>query len=146
MDAGDIYWDFQDPNKRASVVGLQQTLTNLTAMLGNVFNLLSATPGMQSTAGFFNPNRAGVIQGEAAQGQFDFQLRSLYFTEASVVRGAAKAGLALAQFLQTASSQPTDAIAALANFGSNITDAFNQSIKSLYGGDAVRPLGSLAFI
>ena len=41
---------------------------------------------------------------------------------------------------------PEGAVEALAEFGAAITDAFNAKVKSIYGGGALRPLGTMVFI
>jgi hypothetical protein len=37
-------------------------------------------------------------------------------------------------------------VKALANFGSKLSAAFNENVKSIYGGDALRMLGTALFI
>jgi hypothetical protein len=50
------------------------------------------------------------------------------------------------EFLPVASSSPTEAIKAFAEFGSKVTAAFNSKIGNVFVGDALRPLGSMIFI
>ncbi|MBZ5552136.1 MAG: hypothetical protein LAO21_05400 [Acidobacteriia bacterium] len=142
----DVYWDFQDGEKRKSLVGSQQTSQNLRILLQSVHDLLAETPGMGVTAGFFKPDQAPRLQKDAVEGMNDVLLTGLLAVEASTARGARDAAVALARFLQEAGTRPSDAVATLASFGSKITETFNDRIKSVYGGDAVRPLGSMVFL
>ena len=67
--------------------------------------------------------------------------------EADVVKGAHEAALELAtEFAPNAGSKPSEAVEALSEFGATITSTFNNNIKSLFGGDRIRPLGTMAFI
>jgi hypothetical protein len=142
----DVYWDYQDGELRKGMAGSQQATQNLRRLLGSVYNLLAGTPGMGQTAEFFKPDLAPRLQKDALQGTNDVLLTSLLIVEAGVVRGARDAGVALAKFLQEAGKNPSDAVAMLSSFGSKITETFNSKIRSIYGGEAVRPLGSMAFL
>jgi len=141
----DVYWNFPAPEFRRAMVSHPRTLARLSADLVRVNELLLAY-GMGGTAGFFTPDRAEVLQNEAMQGTNDALLRSLLFVEADIVRGAHKAAQQLAAFTSTAGSKPSEAIEALAEFGTEITETFNNNIRSLFGGDRIRPLGTMAFI
>lgn len=142
----DVYWNFTDGDLRKQIAGSQQTTQNLRALLQGVYDQLAGTPGMRGTAGFFEPDQAARLQKEALEGSSDGILTGLLMVEGNVVRGARDAGVALAKFLQEAGTRPSDAVATLSSFGSTITDTFNSKIKSTYGGDAVRPLGSMVFL
>src|SRR4030095_14106063 len=76
----------------------------------------------------------------------DLVLGRLLLVEAEIVRGAQKAALELATFASNAGSNPSEAIEALSEFGAKITETFNNNIQSLFGGDHIRPLGTMAFI
>jgi hypothetical protein len=142
----DVYWEFSASQFRRAMVNHPRTLAKLSADLVRVNELLLAY-GMGGTAGFFTPNRAENLQNEATQGTNDALLRSLLFVEADIVRGAYNAALKLAtDFVPNAGSEPSEAIDALSEFGAEITDTFNNSLKSLFGGDLIRPLGSMVFI
>ena len=142
----DVYWDYQDGEQRKKMAGSQQTTQNLRTLLQGVFDLLAGTPGMGGTADFFKPDQAPRLQKDALEGMNDVLLKNLLTVEASVVRGARDAGVALARFLQEAGTRPSDAVATLSDFGSKITETFNSKIKSDFGGEAIRPLGSMAFL
>jgi hypothetical protein len=142
----DVYWEIQDPDQRKKMACALQTTMNLRTNLESVYTLLATTPGMEGTAAFFKPDQASRMQGESVEGIGDNLLMSLLLVESSVVRGARDAGVTLGKFLQDAATRPSDAIAALSDFGSKITETFNSKIKSVYGGEAVRPLGSMAFL
>ncbi len=51
----------------------------------------------------------------------------------------------MAGFSAEARTRPAKAIAALADFGSQVTRTFNERLSSHYGGDALRPLGQILF-
>ncbi len=142
----DVYWNFPAPELRQAMVRHPRTLARLAADLVRVNELLLAY-GMTGTAGFFTPDRAESLQNEAIQGTSDALLRSLLFVESDIVRGASKAALTLATgFAANAGLQPSAAVEALSEFGAEITQTFNNNIKSLFGGDQIRPLGTMAFI
>lgn len=141
----DVYWDFEDPVKRAALVSSQQTTVTLSSNLEAIYSLLAKIPGMGATAKFYKPDRAALLQSEAIAGTNDALLKSLLIVEACIIRGAREAGLSIARFIQDAEGRPTDAIAALSNFGSIATETFNDKIRSVYGGEAVQPLGTLVF-
>ncbi len=139
----DIYWNFQASEFRDAMVRHPRTLTRLSAELVGVKELLTAS-GMAGTAGFFTPDRAELLQNEVTN---DSLLGRLLLVEADIVRGAHKAALKLAtEFAPNAASKPSEAIEALSEFGAKITETFNNNIKSLFGGDHIRPLGTMAFI
>jgi hypothetical protein len=66
--------------------------------------------------------------------------------EQAIVSAAHRAGLQMAAFRERQWDDPEGAVEALAKFGSAITDAFNAKVKSIYGGAALRPLGTMVFI
>ncbi|MEW6210754.1 MAG: hypothetical protein AB1631_20485 [Acidobacteriota bacterium] len=142
----DVYWNFPAIEFRRAMVNHPRTLAKLSADLARVNELLLAY-GMTGTAGFFAPARAELLQNEALQGANDGLLRSLLFVEADIIRGAHKAALKLAnEFAPVAGSKPSEAVEALSEFGAEITETFNNNIRSLFGGDRIRPLGTMAFI
>ena len=63
-----------------------------------------------------------------------------------MVRAARKAGLAMARFQEKKTTKPSQAAEALAEFGSGITAAFNQKLKTFFDRGALRPLGTQLFI
>ena len=76
----------------------------------------------------------------------DTLLHSLLFVEAEIIAQAHKAGLAIAKFREEGWKDPQQAVKALADFGSAVTDAFNKKVSGVYGGGALRPLGTMPFV
>lgn len=73
-------------------------------------------------------------------------MQNLLFGDAEVLAGAGKARRDIVTFLQSGSGKPSEALEALARFGADLVSTFNQRITSIYGGGALRPLGTLAFL
>ena len=90
-------------------------------------------------------NRNRIVQ-DASFGAGLGNVRSLLITEAQVLDSAEKARQDILTFLSSGSLKPSDSIAVLAQFGADLVSTFNKNIDSLYGGDALRPLGTLAFL
>jgi hypothetical protein len=147
------YWDFQDVSLRASMVGSAATAANLAADLTRIRDLLLAH-GKNDKADHFRPQMTNVIQNNVARGMNDpfppatvALLKSLLIAESSIINSACDAAsLIHDEFLPAASSSPTEAIKAFAEFGSKVTAAFNSKIGNVFVGDALRPLGSMVFI
>ena len=73
-------------------------------------------------------------------------MNSLLFAEAELVTAAREAGVAMGEFLGEASTRPTRAVKALAEFGAAITDAFNKRINTVYRGQILRQLAPMVFV
>lgn len=143
----DYYWDWPDENMRDQMILHPDTTAALSVTLARVHSLLLEA-GMSGTASFYEPSRARLIQQEVAGKDKDdsSNIARLLFVEAEVIRAAREAGYALAKFTAAASSKPSEAVKELAKFGSTITSAFNDKVRSIYGGGAVRPLGTALFV
>ncbi|MGH9762403.1 MAG: hypothetical protein ACREAC_16390, partial [Blastocatellia bacterium] len=142
----DIYWNWPDVDLRRAMARSSLTEAGLRASLGAAQDILVAY-GMNDVAGNYGSGQEtynNAIQAVTAT-DGDLKLQSLLFVEATVIREAQAAALALVKFRQTANSDPAKAVQALADFGSKVSDAFNSSITSIYGGGALRPLGTMAF-
>jgi len=139
----DLYWDWREPELREAIVRSPSTARNLTAAMQRAFERLAVTPGMKSTAEFYRANDINYAHAMTAALTGE-QLQSLLFVEATLVGEAVGAGLKLAEF--KAAQKPSAAVAALTTFGQRVTEAFNEKVTSLYGGGALRPLGTMLFI
>src|SRR5205085_9601372 len=106
---------------------------------------LSLIPGMQGTAALYEPNAVEKIQTMVADDQRNLLL-GLLFAEAEIIKHAIEAGDKIAKFISTAPNKPSEAIKALAEFGSKITGAFNKDVTNAYIGGAFRPMGTALFI
>lgn len=143
----DYYWDWPDEDIRDQMILHPNTTAALSVTLTRVHSLLLEA-GMAGTAGFFEPGRAKLIQQEVANDDKSdsSNIAKLLFVEAEVVRAARRAGFALAKFTAAANSKPAEAVKELAKFGSTVTSTFNDKVKSIYGDEAVRPLGTALFV
>ena len=71
-------------------------------------------------------------------------LQALLVVERGVIRKAHSAGPKIAAFLTA--RKPADALKNLAEFGADVTDAFNSSIGGLFNGRELRQFGTLVFL
>ena len=142
----DYFWDFNDENKLKAMVLSPLTQANLSPILERTYNLLREA-GRTDTAEFFKPNRVQRIQETVAfSSEHRRRLSSLLYVENEIITAGRRAGFEIAKFVKVDDSKPSEAVKALANFGSKLSAAFNEKIKSIYGGDALRMLGTALFI
>ncbi|NIR53097.1 hypothetical protein GWO43_31090 [candidate division KSB1 bacterium] len=141
----DVYWNWPDRNQQEAMLNNNLTAARLARLLEQVHNRVEATPGMEGKAKFYDPERVAGFLSDVINGNTEMHFRSLFLVESEIVHGAHDAGLKLAKFAKKASSEPSEAVKVLADFGANITETFNKSVRSIYGGDAVRPLGTMMF-
>ncbi|HKB64680.1 MAG TPA: hypothetical protein VKC61_02415 [Pyrinomonadaceae bacterium] len=146
----DYYWDYTEPKKRERVVLSGRTKVNLIAALERIHPMLEKA-GMAKAAKVYNPDQAEAIQRVAAkEAAKENAIPSLFwglvYVENEIVKAAREAGYDIAKFTDVNDTKPSEAVKALANFGSKLTAAFNEKIKSSYGGGALRPLGTAMFI
>jgi len=71
-------------------------------------------------------------------------LQNLLLVERRVIRKAHEAGPRIAAFL--AAKKPAEALKNLAEFGADVTEAFNAKIEGLFGGGELRQFGTLVFL
>lgn len=141
----DYYWDYVDKDKRRAMALARPTTVKLTRTLEQVYNLLRES-GMTGTADFYQPERALQVQREAVAGNNDNLLLGLFSAERKIIDTARHAGYEIAKFSGGAGAKPSEAVKALAKFGSNLTKAFNKDVSTIYVGGALRPLGTSLFI
>ena len=144
---GDVYWDWRDPDVLEAMLFNPTTQARLIAELQKIHRRLQGELGMARTIAFYEPTEATFrrIAGDALNGGRPF-LDGLLFVEVQMVRAARKAGLAMARFQRKKTTKPSQAAEALAEFGSGITAAFNQNLKTFFDRGALRPLGTQLFI
>ena len=90
------------------------------------------------------PQHVGAISQYLSQ--VNTHLRSLLSTEKAIIQSAYDAGGKMAKFRADRSTKPSEAVKALAQFGSKLTQAFNENMDDIYSRGALRPLGTLLFI
>lgn len=130
------YWDVQDLDERRSMLKRKQTVDKMTALLTRASAVLQG----DSDAQFFQPAQARAILGgvEADSGL----LTALLVAEADIVQHAFEAGLKIAS---ARGAQPSEAVKALAKFGSRLTEAFNADVTALLG-RGIQAIGSQVFL
>ena len=129
--SGDQYFDFEDPRARKQLIETQQTGSHLTALI-----------------------KAGVVPGATLDnvptsihstiGAADFH--ALLFTEAEMIAGALQARRELVGIAANIAHERAAAMLHLSHFLSTLTDTFHKRVSSIYGGGALRPLGTLVFL
>ena len=140
-----VFWNYVDVTlRRAMVEDRHTTMALVCALLAARTRLLEA--GNPSKAAFFNADQAGSFKGMARSDMGDMLLDSLLFTEAEIIGGATGALEDLQDMLADAASAPAKAISHFADFGAGLTDTFNHRLKSTYGDDSLRALGSVVLL
>lgn len=141
----DVYWDIADAKAREAMIRHPLTVHALGNAMKDVHDMLDAI-GRKSEASFYRPGEFGKILG-AVEGQAGHaHLMSLLQMEQDIIHAAHKAGLRMAEFRRRATEAPSEAIKALEGFGSALTNAFNAKVASVYGGGALRTLGTMLFV
>ena len=136
------FWDFQDDNVRHAMASAHTTAISMTpALLEAQSRLLEA--GDKHDASFFTPEQAGSFQKMTLDGIGDNNLHSLLFTEAEIISGAIDALRDVNAMLDAVAITPTKAIERFAEFGADLTDAFNHRLDSIYRSDALRTFSSM---
>jgi hypothetical protein len=140
-----ILWDWRDSEKLAAMArhsfarkGLEEERVRIERLLDEL--------GLDSAAQEYRGLSADALIAISVRDQALNNLENLLFVEEDVIRGAVKAGRKLAEFREDAPDQPSEAIAAFAEFGSKLTASFNKRIRGLYGGGALRALGPMVLV
>jgi hypothetical protein len=141
----DVYWNWPMPEERAAMMSNPLTRDQLTRYLVQAHDRLLAA-GRNQDAGFFREAETGDFLSIAGKSEGEKNLKSLLFCEAEIVEGAAQALQNISDFLIKAGNKPQEAIKHMAEFGAAVTTTFNNKVRSIYGGQAVRPLGSMIFL
>jgi hypothetical protein len=152
--ANDIYWDVFDATKIRAMARSGRTRVNLESRMRQAAAALREIPELSGEADFYeatNANVGSVIESALKPGSpadvRPAQLGALLRFESLVVTGARKAGLEVAAFRKAAGKkQLTKAVEALEEFGAKLTATFHNDISPIYGGGAVRALGTMVFI
>jgi hypothetical protein len=142
----DYFWDWPDEKLRRRMVHHPQTSAVLATILART-NFMLKEAG-HSAAAFYATDRLHRIQDEVASNETGdlSPLGHLLFVEDAVITAARTSGFAIAKFRKAAGSKPSEAVKALATFGSTLTEAFNAKLATTYGGGALRPLGTALFL
>jgi hypothetical protein len=152
--AKDVYWDVSDAKKIRAMATSGLTIVNLQTRMAAAAAMLREIPELASKAGDYDPNKINIenilntaLQPASAAILRPAQLGSLLTFELTVVRGAVDAGLKIAEFRKAAGDKDLNkALDTLEQFGSKLTETFHKNIAPLYGGGAVRALGTMVFL
>jgi hypothetical protein len=141
----DVFWDFADANLRHAMAMAPDTATNLVPALQTAQARLREA-GDDHNASFFTPQQAATFQRMTLDGIGDTLFNSLLLTEAEIIRGASAALTDVNGMLDVMVAAPTKAISRFADFGADLTNAFNNKLSSVYGDDALRTLSSMVLV
>ncbi len=139
-----VYWDFEDRRKRGAMIGHHDALARLGVLMARCRARLMAAS--MSDAQFYEPGQVGTIRSAAVNERGGTILQGLLSNEAQIIDAARRAGLSLARFRAEGWRDPERAVEALSQFGAQVTQAFNARVHSVYGGAALRPLGTMLFV
>jgi len=138
-DKGSVFWDWPDVTIRRQRLDSSDTRTNLAAALATISARLSSDPG---TRQFYTPDQSGRILANVKTK--DPRLEGLLFAEAVIIDTAVAAYDAIAKI--NVQQNPRKAIEQLAEFGSELTEAFNSNVTNLYLGGVSRALGTVVYL
>ena len=142
MNFRDIYWDYLDPGLRHSMILRDDTREIVRVALTSISKRLAAS-GMANDAARYMPTD-GLIDEIRRSVLDDTRLLGLLQSESQLLQGARAAGLAMAKF-RNKSDDPQSAVRAFAAWGADLTRTFNGA-SGIYGGEALRPLGTMMFV
>jgi hypothetical protein len=143
-EPGKVFWNWPDVETRDLRLREPSTGVLFRNRLTAAHERLSASPGTSSTARFYRPGDAGRLLSEIDRRHP--LLHGLLFSEATIIDAAVQAHEAIARFGPAARTQPSRAVEALAEFGSKLTESFNQAVSATYLGGISRALGTVLFL
>lgn len=141
-----IHWDWPNNKLRRAVMGSSATSDRLAANLEVVRRRLDCFPAAAGFARLYDSSER--VRRTLADANAVTLLKALYRMESIAANRAADAAVHGARFSRAQDSKPADALEALAKFGIEVTNAFNNDLSSGngYGGAPLRPLGSMIYI
>jgi hypothetical protein len=139
----DICWDANDADQRDAMILNDRTRDALLDAMLNVHDMFEGM-GLKRAASFYEKGQLERLRA-AAREEGRSHLLSLLQMEQDIIHAARKAGLRMAAFRALAATSPREAIDALEGFGAALTSAFNAKVASVYGGGAMRTLGTMLF-
>ncbi len=142
-----VIWDVFDPDKRRFLVDRPETIAKLGGILADSKALLEAA-GRTSQASFFEPTEIGDFLGDphVRSSENTGNFVSLLALESRISRAVESALDEVRKFHEEAEKRPSKAIAALAEAGEDLVQAFHGTLSSVYGSHATRVLGSMLFV
>lgn len=140
----DVFWDWPEKDLRRAIAYHPNTIANLSGRLSGIQGQLLEENS--KNAKFFAPSLAGRFIEMALEDYGDRLLCSLLFTEAQLVTGASDALKHVSSALDTAAAAPTEAIRLLADFAANLTDTFDDRVRSIYTGMSGHVIGPMLLV
>ncbi len=132
--------DIMDKAAIASALGRKATVERMVEMLKDFQNVLAESDLKKE----FRPQEAGEVL--KAVPPDDPRLTGMLFAETRIIDDATKAGVAIGKFVKLSGQKPTEAVKALAEFGANLTRAFNSHVINMYVGDSIHAIGTEVFL
>jgi len=130
------FWDWPSVDERKVMLRNPRTVARMRTFLEHAQDVLRGG----SLAGKFKPgNASAILQSIDADDPF---LNSLLAAENEVIQDAIGAGVAMAKAQKSA---PTEAVEALEEFGSKLTEAFHGDISTMLG-PGMQSLGTLVLL
>jgi hypothetical protein len=140
---GDLHFDWRDRSVVKGIVEHPQTRARLAQRLATA---AAYVKGIGKKGTRFERQDAQQVVDDALSQSGSRLLEALLRTESVVIHGAAKAGVAMAQFREKAAGRPAEALEELSKFGAELTDAFNDDVRSLYAADQLSALGTMLLL
>jgi len=146
LDQGeDVYWDYAQPELREAMVFAASTVGKLHEQFPAI-RLRLEEAGLATAADFAGERAVGFLQTALAPMGCLF-LTALCNFESRLVRKAAEALADVQQFMRRAGGSPSEALGRLAEFGVDITEAFNLLPgETPFASQVQQNLGSLLFL
>jgi hypothetical protein len=141
---GVFYWDFANDDTRMSVVTSDTCKANLRSLLQK---LRPDIPGGEQ--GRYEDSDVNTMIAKVAASKMPMKLEVTNFLnlcdlESSILRGLVRSAKFLHRFEDA--TNPEEKLEALAKFGSEFTETFNEDLGGDYAGKSLRPLGSLLIL
>jgi hypothetical protein len=151
----DAYWEWIDDSgsgQRRAMILDSRTFIQLSVAMADASKILESAGGrdLRKLTRSYAPSEIESARKSVLGGAGQRLLESLLGNETSVIDGAVKAGVKLAEFRRKA-ADPEKAIEALAEFGDQITRTFNRKLQTIFkpseaaDREVLRNLGLLVF-
>ncbi|HMF78259.1 MAG TPA: hypothetical protein VK604_21555, partial [Bryobacteraceae bacterium] len=153
-DVKTLFWEYDDPrdadlNERHAMIFSQLTKDALRVAMRQACTILERSPDLSGFASDYADTDARIEKLRSLSyhdNDPNMLILKLLRTESTTIDQAVKAGQALADFRDESVNDPEAALEALAEFGANVTAAFNSQLSDLVGGPMLRALGSAIFV
>lgn len=121
-------------------------LENLRSRLADLHPRMVTDPDLRFAAGQFRRDEAENIVRQVTGSAMDSGLRRLVAVEARIVEGAHEARKRMEDFKKAGATEPSEAVRHLADFGAELTAAFNSEVEFFRSDGAGRPFGTMLMV